>query len=88
MMRMREGMPLRSKEMMRFENAVTTVTEVPITKAGFSLAVTAKQEQMPSTNIVTGLVLRRGSMRRFLAFIADDNRWIVNIALTSCQSFL
>ena len=60
--RMRLGMPLRSKEMMKFDKAVTTVTEAPITKAGFSWAVTARQEQMPNTNTVTGLVLRRGSM--------------------------
>ena len=65
MIRMRFGMPLRNKEMMKLESAVTTVTEAPITKAGFNWAVTARHEQMPSTKTVTGLVFRRGSMMSF-----------------------
>ena len=69
MMRMRLGMPLRSSEMMKLESAVTTVTEAPITKAGFSWAVTARHEQMPNTNTVTGFALRKGSMRSFLWFM-------------------
>ena len=62
-------MPLRRQEMMRLEKAVTTVTEMPITKAGFSFAVTARHEQIPNTKTVIGLVLRKGSMISFLKLL-------------------
>ena len=64
-MRIFAGIPLRSNEMTRFDNAVTTVTESAITIAGFSLAVTAKAEQIPKISTVTGFALRKGAVIKF-----------------------
>ncbi len=61
MMRMRGGMVLRMSEMMRLESITTTVTEMAITTAGFSCAVTARQEHTPSTCTRMGLFLLNGS---------------------------
>ena len=65
MIRIFAGIPLRSSEMTRFDNAVTTVTESAITIAGFSLAVTAKAEQIPKISTVTGFALRKGAVIKF-----------------------
>lgn len=65
MIRIFAGIPLRSNEMTRFDNAVTTVTESAITIAGFSLAVTAKAEQIPKISTVTGFALRKGAVIKF-----------------------
>ena len=53
------------------ENAVTTVTEMAMTKAGCSLAVTAKAEQIPNTCTVTGLSAPKGRVRSFM--FLDEN---------------
>ena len=63
--RIRGGIVLRINEMMRFERATTTVTDNAITTAGFSCAVTAKQEQIPNTCTVTGLFLFHGIVINF-----------------------
>ena len=42
--RMLLGIVLRISDIITFENAVTAVTEIPMTIAGSSFAVTAKQE--------------------------------------------
>ena len=62
MIRILEGMPFLNREMMRFDNAITTVTEIAITNAGISFAVTASAEQIPNINTVTGFVLRNGAV--------------------------
>ena len=62
MIRIFAGIPLRSNEITRFDKAVTTVTESAITMAGLSFAVTAKAEQMPKINTVTGFALRKGAV--------------------------
>ncbi len=49
MIRIRLGMVLRNKEMITLPNATMMVTEIPITKAGSNLAVTASAEQIPNT---------------------------------------
>ena len=46
-MRIRGGIEFLIHEITRFENAVTTITERPITMAGLSLTVTASAEQIP-----------------------------------------
>ncbi len=55
MIRIRLGSPLRRSDMTRLEKAVTTVTDTAITNAGFSFAVTASEEQIPSICTMTGL---------------------------------
>jgi len=47
-------------EITTFENARTTITEIPITNAGFNFTVTANAEQIPNTNTVTGFPLLIG----------------------------
>ena len=59
-MRMLLGMVLRISEIIRLENAVMAVTEIPITMAGSNLAVTARHEQMPNTCTMTGLLRDSG----------------------------
>jgi hypothetical protein len=49
MILMRGGMVFLPKDMMRFEKAVTTVTESAMTIAGFICTVTANAEHMPNT---------------------------------------
>jgi hypothetical protein len=60
MMRMLVGMVLRMSDMMTHANANTAITDMPITIAGSSLAVTANAEQMPSTCTITGLSFDNG----------------------------
>ena len=60
MMRTRLGMEFLSKESIKLEKAVTMVTESAITRAPLSCTVTAKDEQIPSTNTVIGLFLKNG----------------------------
>ncbi len=60
MIRIRGGMELRMAEMTRFEKAVTTMTERPMTIAGLSLVVTASAEQIPKICTVTGFSKFRG----------------------------
>ena len=52
---MRLGIVLRINEIITFEKAVMTVTESPITIAGFNCEVTASAEQIPSTWTRIGL---------------------------------
>ena len=59
-MRMFVGMVLRMSDMMTFENASTAMTDMPITRAGSSFAVTARHEHMPNTCTTTGLSLEKG----------------------------
>ena len=66
MIRIFEGIPLRSNEMTRFDKAVTTVTDSAITIAGLSFAVTANAEQIPNISTVTGLALRKGAVIRLM----------------------
>ena len=60
MIRMLVGMVLRMSDIMTLENASTAVTDMPITMAGSSFAVTASTEQMPSICTTTGLLRDRG----------------------------
>ena len=60
MMRMLVGIVLRRSEIITLANAKTAVTEMPITNAGSSFAVTANAEQMPSTCTITGLFFDNG----------------------------
>ena len=53
-------------EMITLEKAVITVTESPITIAGFNCEVTAKAEQMPSTCPTMGLSRFKGPVRTSL----------------------
>jgi len=57
---MRLGMVLRISDMITFENATITVTDIPITSAGSSFAVTANAEQIPNTCTIMGLFLLNG----------------------------
>ena len=72
MMRMLVGIVLRMSEMITLAKASTAITEMPMTMAGSSLAVTASTEQMPSTCTTTGLFFDRGlkSTSVFLIFSA------------------
>ena len=60
MMRILLGMVLRISEIIKLENAVMAVTEIPITIAGSNLAVTARHEQMPNICTNTGLLRDNG----------------------------
>src|SRR5215204_7806449 len=68
MIRILSGMIFLMAEIMRFENAVTTITDKAITIDGFICTVTARAEQMPNTWTVMGLLSLRGSLRSFLFF--------------------
>ena len=78
-MRIRDGIPLRINDMIRFEKAVTTVTDKAMTKAGFSLAVTASAEQMPNICTVIGLFCPKGEVSsfRFLAEKSGSRSWLL-----------
>ena len=67
--RMLLGIVLRISDIITFENAVTAVTEIPMTIAGSSFAVTAKQEHMPRTCTITGLSFDRGLNNAALFFL-------------------
>ena len=67
--RMLFGIVLRISDIITFENAVTAVTEIPMTIAGSSFAVTAKQEHMPRTCTITGLSFDRGLNNAALFFL-------------------
>ena len=54
------GIEFLIRDTTKFESAVTTITERPITKAPFICTVTANEEQIPSTRTVIGLPLRIG----------------------------
>ena len=86
MIRILEGMPFLNREMMRFDNAITTVTERAITNAGLSLAVTARAEHIPNINTVTGFALRNGAVKssKFLLIVFQ---YKVNKILKHFQSF-
>lgn len=71
MMRMREGTPLRSSDITRFENPVTTVTDKAMTMAGLSCTVTASAEQIPRICTMTGLFAENGPVRNFM-FLAEN----------------
>ena len=49
------------------EIPVTMVTERAITMADSSFTVTARAEHIPSTNTVTGLLLKKGLVNIFLS---------------------
>ena len=66
MMRMRGGIVLRISEMMKLEQAHTTVTERAMTTAGFICAVTANAEQTPNVCTKIGLSLLRGPRYFFI----------------------
>ena len=72
MMRTRPGIVFRSRERMRLEMPVTTMTERAMTSAPFRVTVTAREEQMPSTRTVIGFPLKMGFRRVSfsLAFMA------------------
>ena len=72
MMRILPGMVLRNSEMMTLEKASTAVTEIAMTKAGSSLAVTARAEQMPNTCTMTGL-LRESGPKSISLFFFDNS---------------
>ena len=63
------GIVLRISDIITFEKAVTAVTEIPMTIAGSSFAVTAKQEHMPRTCTITGLSFDRGLNNAALFFL-------------------
>lgn len=81
-----EGIPFLNREITKFDNAITTVTERAITNAGFSLAVTARAEQIPNINTVTGFALRNGAVMssKFLFIVF---RYKVNKILTHLLSY-
>ena len=60
MIRILVGIVLRISDMITLENASTAITDMPITIAGSSFAVTASTEQIPSICTITGLVLDNG----------------------------
>ncbi len=63
------GMVLRMSDIITLEKARTAITEMPITMAGSSLAVTASTEQMPSTCTITGLFFEKGLKKTVFQFI-------------------
>ncbi len=69
MMRMLEGIVLRISDIITLENASTAMTDMPITRAGSSFAVTARQEQIPNTCTITGLSLEKGLKKISLLLI-------------------
>ena len=71
MMRMRGGIVLRKSEIIRLAKAVTTVTEMAMTKAGCNFTVTANAEQMPNTCTVMGLLPPKGVVIN-LRFLAEN----------------
>jgi hypothetical protein len=71
MIRIRGGIEFLINEITRFEKAVTTITESPITMAGFSLTVTASAEQIPKICTVTGFSRLKGFDNNF-EFLFDD----------------
>ena len=71
MIRMLLGIVFRISEMMTFENASTAVTEIPITNAGSSFAVTARAEQIPRIWTITGLLGDRGLNNIALFFLLN-----------------
>jgi hypothetical protein len=67
-MRIRGGIVLRSSDIIKLPKAATAVTEMAITTAGLSCAVTASAEQTPKTCTKMGLSLLSGP-KYFLIFI-------------------
>jgi hypothetical protein len=64
-MRIREGMWLRSSEIVQLERAAVNITPKVMTKVFCSLFVTAKVEQIPKIWTKTGLFLPNGSRNVF-----------------------
>jgi uncharacterized membrane protein YcgQ (UPF0703/DUF1980 family) len=65
MIRIDVGMVLRINEMITFANANTAVTDIVITTAGSSFAVTANAEHIPSTCTITGFSFDSGEKSGF-----------------------
>ena len=87
--RMLLGIVLRISDIITFENAVTAVTEIPMTIAGSSFAVTAKQEHMPRTCTITGLSFDRGLNNAALFFLfkmLDKVKMLVYHALVNLNT--
>ena len=60
MMRIDDGIVLRSKDIITFDNANTAVTDIVITNAGSIFAVTANAEHIPNTCTITGFSFDSG----------------------------
>jgi hypothetical protein len=56
-------------EITQLERATTAVTEMAITIVGFIWVVTAKEEHIPRTCMVTGLLSDKGSVRSLRSFL-------------------
>src|SRR4030042_2449402 len=75
------GIYVLSREYATFETARTTITDMAITKAGFSFTVTARAEHIPRTCTVIGLFSLSGSLTNFRFFF--DNNGSFSIILIS-----
>ena len=67
------GIVFLIKETRKLEQPVTMVTERAMMQAGCNFAVTAKAEQIPSTNTVIGLAVNRGFIKIFLSIAVTIN---------------
>jgi hypothetical protein len=66
MIRIRLGTKFRKEEIIRFANAITAITEIPMISVGSILIVTASAEQIPNTCTVIGFSSFNGSLTIFL----------------------
>src|SRR5690606_31411287 len=66
--RMLDGVRLRTRLMKKFEDEITAITAIAITTVVSIFVVTASAEQMPSTCSAMGLLLNSGSTRTLRAF--------------------
>jgi hypothetical protein len=65
-----------SKEIVKFANTITAITDIDITTAGSSFAVTARAEHIPKTCTVMGFSALSGLKISFLFF--GENRGSFN----------
>ena len=63
MIRIRLGMVFLRSEHTKLESPVTMITERPITNAPFNCTVTASEEQIPSTTVLTPFQVRQSLLR-------------------------
>ncbi len=88
MIRIEVGMVLRRSEIITFASASTAVTEIVMTTAGSSLAVTARAEQIPSTCTMTGLSFDKGLTRGsndLLMFIIRESYYLSEVLFLSSR---
>ena len=84
MILIRPGIIFLSEAITTFDTAITTMTEMAITMAGFIFTVTASAEHIPSTCTVIGLSCPSGLVSSFLYFAEKSGSFSTFSISTSC----